>query len=560
MIKVPVIFTTNNKGLKAAEKGVGAIGKAFKKTGLASKLSVAAAVAGITLLSKRSLAAALSEEKANKSLQQTLNNIGKSRATPGILAFTDSLQRASGVSEDILKPNLQKLITTTEDVAASQELLKRAMDISAGSGKSLDTVVAALNRAYSGNFKALGKLNVGLDQTLLASGDLDAIMGQLQQKFGGQTQAAAETLAGKLDKLKVVAGEAAENFGNKLITAFEQFSTKGTGALDDIGRNIETFSTRAGNAVIGLGAVFNDLKIGLMTLNEQTGGFLGKTVGALLTPLKYLEERGKATAKALELQKNLGGARKETETLAMNRQKIASEKKYQEALKKTDPLAKANAKAEKAAAEAAKKKAQKEREANAAKKLALMFDMDNIQIEAALKGKLTDEEKARLLALKAIKTDGQNDDLKALEDLDAARKKALAQFEADKKAEVLASQKSIDEQKAQQEAFNAWMKNNPLKIYTQFTNMAGQQVTAPQGFGIPGTNAAANAPATNAAPSLSNIVGTPRSSADVVASGDVYNISVSGVIGNEQQIQDYLYRAIQQGQRNGYTIAPAGFI
>jgi len=557
MIKVPVIFSVNSKGLKAAEKGVGSIGKAFKKTGLASKISVAAAVAGVTLLSKKSLAAAMAEEKANKALQQTLNNIGKSRASEGVIKFTDSLQRASGVSEDILKPNLQKLLTTTEDVAASQELLKRALDISAGSGKSLDSVVSALNRAYSGNFKALGKLNVGLDQTLLASGDLDAIMADLQRKFGGQTQAAAETLAGKMDKLKIVAGEAAENFGGKLIVAFEQFSTKGSGALDDIGKNIETFSTRAGNTVIGLGAIINDAKIGFMMLNEASGGFLGKAASALLAPLKYLEERGKATQKALEMGKGLAAQKEENKSLVMNKQKIAAEGQYQKALKKTDPLAKANAKAEAAAAAAAKKKAQKEKEAAAAKKLALIFDMDNIQIEAALKGKLTDEEKARLVALKAIKTDSQNDDVKALENLMAKRKAALTEFESDKMKEVAASAKAVAEQIAQQIAYQNWLRNNPNKIYTTYVDSGGRSITTPQDFGMPpGTNASSTPPPTNA----SNISGTPRSTADVVASGDVYNISVSGIIGNEQQIQDYLYRAIQQGQRNGYTIAPAGFL
>jgi hypothetical protein len=45
-----------------------------------------------------------------------------------------------------------------------------------------------------------------------------------------------------------------------------------------------------------------------------------------------------------------------------------------------------------------------------------MFDMDAIQLAAALQGKLSKEDEARVKALQALKTEDKNDDIKALDD------------------------------------------------------------------------------------------------------------------------------------------------
>ena len=425
MIKVPVIITVANKGLKQADSALKTLNKGFKKLGLSSKVSVAAAVTGISLLAKKSLAAAIAQEKANRSLQQTLKNIGQSQATKDVLAFTDALQRSTGVSEDKLQPALQRLLNVTENVGAAQEILKRALDISAGSGNSLETVVSALSKAYSGSTTSLGKLNLGLDKTLLASGDLNAIMGELEQKFGGQTQVAAQTLAGQIDKLKISASEATEEFGRKLVVALSQFNADGSKSLNGITRNMETFATRSGDAVIGLGALVNDVKIGLGVLNAETGGFFGKLTQAL-TPLsfafKYLEERGKKTAEALSLAASLEASRSDSKSIAMNKQKVEQEQAYILALMegvKIDELTIFNITQQaKLAAKLAKEAAAKakiDKQALAYKRLALKFDEQNIQIQAALKGKLSDADRKRLLALQALQSETNADDLKALQ-------------------------------------------------------------------------------------------------------------------------------------------------
>ena len=586
MIKVPVIITVANKGLKQADSALKTLNKGFNKLGLSSKVSVAAAVTGISLLAKKSLAAAIAQEKANRSLQQTLKNIGQSQATKDVLAFTDALQRSTGVSEDKLQPALQRLLNVTENVGAAQEILKRALDISAGSGNSLETVVSALSKAYSGSTTSLGKLNLGLDKTLLASGDLSAIMGELEQKFGGQTQVAAQTLAGQIDKLKISASEATEEFGRKLVVALSQFNADGSKSLDGITRSMETFATRSGDAIIGLGALVNDVKIGLGVLNAETGGFFGKLTQAL-TPLgiafKYLEERGKKTAEALSLAASLEASRSDSKSIAMNKQKVEQEQAYILALMegvKIDELtifnitqqAKLSAKLAKEAAA----KAKIDKQALAYKRLALKFDEQNIQIQAALKGKLSDADRKRLLALQALQSETNADDMKALQELEAAQKKA-ADAEIEQRKKVAATNAAaIAEQKAQMTAYQDWLSSNPLKFYTTFTNASGQSVTAPSDFGTAGAAGAVakkskaptiilnNGDTAGGNPPPTNTAYIPPSAAEQGAIfGTAPNVTVNvnaGTIADENKLTYIIADQIVKYVRFGGTTAPAGFI
>ena len=63
VIKVPIIVSYNNKGTKQATKGIGGLEKSFNKMGLASKFSYAAAGTAALAFAKKSIAAALADQK-----------------------------------------------------------------------------------------------------------------------------------------------------------------------------------------------------------------------------------------------------------------------------------------------------------------------------------------------------------------------------------------------------------------------------------------------------------------------------------------------------------------
>ena len=60
-----------------------------------------------------------------------------------------------GVADDQLRPAFANLARATGDVTKSQELLTLSTNISAATGKDLESVSIALSKAYGGNVAGL---------------------------------------------------------------------------------------------------------------------------------------------------------------------------------------------------------------------------------------------------------------------------------------------------------------------------------------------------------------------------------------------------------------------
>jgi hypothetical protein len=198
----------------------------------------------------------IDDERAAATLSRTLRNLGLAEATTAVEGFIDAQQRATGVSDEQLRPAMDRLLRSTRDVKEAQELLSLSLDISAGSGKSLEAVSNALARAADGNTGALGRLGTGLDQATLKSKDFDRIVGGLSQTFKGQAAEAANTLSGDISQLGIAFDELKESFGRGFIKGLEEAA----GSLDDVTTNIQYLEAAAGRigefigktAIIGL--------------------------------------------------------------------------------------------------------------------------------------------------------------------------------------------------------------------------------------------------------------------------------------------------------------------
>jgi hypothetical protein len=215
--------TNLNKSLKTADNDVnsfaGGLEKFSKRAGQAFALAGAAAVAYAGKLAIDGVKAAIEDEAAQAKLAKTLENVtGATDQT--IKATEDYILQTSlafGVTDEQLRPSLERLVRATKDVEEAQKLQSLALDISAGSGKSLESVSNALAKAAEGQTGALGKLGVGIDAADLKTMSLDKITKTLSDTFGGQAQAKTETYQGKMDKLKVAFNEAKESVGTALL-------------------------------------------------------------------------------------------------------------------------------------------------------------------------------------------------------------------------------------------------------------------------------------------------------------------------------------------------------
>jgi hypothetical protein len=200
-----------------------------------------------------SVQAFIADEKAAASLARTLKNLGLEGATAAVERFVDAQQRATGVSDEQLRPAMDRLLRSTKNVQESQDLLSLALDVSAGSGKSLEQVVQALSRAHDGNFGALGRLGTGIDAATLKSKDFDRVVANLSKTFDGQASVAAETLAGDLQQLGVAFDELKEAFGRGFIDGL----ANAAGGMDELSARIQAFEPVAGRIgeFIGITAI-----------------------------------------------------------------------------------------------------------------------------------------------------------------------------------------------------------------------------------------------------------------------------------------------------------------
>lgn len=230
--------------------------------------------------------AAMAEEKQLVSLNKALQAVGQGFQTDAVANFVDDLQFSTGVADDQLRPAFQRLLLATRDVTQSQELLGVALDVSAGTGRDLESVTMALSKAALGQFTALRRLGIPLDDATIKSKDLAAVSAQLNKTFSGQAAAAAKTYEGQIKRLGVAFEELQESFGAGFLAGMGQ-SADGTDDLADSLRDLqpafEALGMQIGQAVGALG----DLSSGINRLgedmnvprNEGFAEFLGYFVG-----------------------------------------------------------------------------------------------------------------------------------------------------------------------------------------------------------------------------------------------------------------------------------------
>jgi hypothetical protein len=249
--------------LRDAENDLGRFGRGVD--GLSNNLTRmlgpaligAAAAAGVAAVAfgVEGVKAFVEDEAAAAKLATTLDNLGLAHETAPVEAMIDAMQRQTGVADDALRPAFDRLVRSIGNTAGATDALKLAMDVSAGTGKSLDSIVQALGKAYDGNTTGLGRLGAGLDKATLATGDMRLITEQLSRTFSGQAQTAADTYQGQLNRLAVGFGELQESFGAGFLSSLDN-TTQGTNDLMDAMKDLEPamrdLGVTASKAAVGL--------------------------------------------------------------------------------------------------------------------------------------------------------------------------------------------------------------------------------------------------------------------------------------------------------------------
>jgi hypothetical protein len=361
-VNINVNSKADLKGFKQAQTASQKLTKSVKALGAAFGLAIS--TKAIINFGKQSALAFAADDKAAKTLSRTLNNLGLAFADPEIKAFISTLEKQYGVLDDLLRPAFQKLITTTGDFKKSQSLLTTALDLSAQSGFDLLTVTNDISQAFVGNTRGLVKYNLGLSKVQIAAMSFEDILKRISVVSAGQASLAAETYAGKLNKLTVASENAKEVLGGALLDALVKL---GGGDVDKATDKIDKLSTAlaslirlaTGTSAMSLKEILEgvDYKFGIIPTNRTKAPRSASPAGTF----KNQEAARKAAAAALKAQKELA------------------------ALQKKD--------------------AQAKKSALSLSQAAAFFDVTRISLAAALKATYDKEDRLRLEALIAIEND-----------------------------------------------------------------------------------------------------------------------------------------------------------
>jgi hypothetical protein len=405
-IRIAAIF--DNKGLKQADKGVAKLQGAVKK--LAGAAGIGLSTAAVINFGKQAAKAFIADEKAASRLALAVKNLGLGFETPRIEEFISQLSKASGVTDDQLRPSMQKLLQTTGSVAKSTQLLTQALDVSRGSGVDFETVVNDLSMAYVGQTRGLRKYSLGLSQAELKTMSFADVQAKLSKQFTGANAAYLETYAGKMGILSTAAGEASETIGKGLVDSLSILAGEGN-TVQPLADSMGKLATEISSVITGLAtmiAEFKKLPGVQFYLEEIFPRWMQNTpLGQLKS---FIQSFNKLSTPGMGGYPSsaLGGtfidpndaARKKAEAAAAKRAKelAALQKKTLDTQKKSLALQKASK----------------------------TLNLEAIGIEAALKGKISETDRLSLLLQKAILEGNDTVAAKLAADLEAANKKNAA--------------------------------------------------------------------------------------------------------------------------------------
>lgn len=149
-------------------------------------------------------------------------------------------QRTTKHSADLVKEQMA-LLTQVGGVYPEKmdAALQASADLAAGLGIDLKQATMLVGKAFAGEVGSLSRFGIVIDEARVKTEGADAVLSEIQKRFGGQAQAELDTYAGKVEQMGNAWADVKEGLGEVILTH---------PLLEAQMRNFETAAQNAGGA------------------------------------------------------------------------------------------------------------------------------------------------------------------------------------------------------------------------------------------------------------------------------------------------------------------------
>ncbi len=138
--------------------------------------------------------------------------------------FASQLQSISDYGDEELIPMMAQLVASGRTEAQVMDIMSTSIDVAAGSGKSLNSVIENLNKSYTGEIGELKNLSgavANLTKEQLQSGEAVKI---LKEQYKGIAEEATKA-TGSAKQLQMAQGDLSESWGKVTKPAYDAWNT-----------------------------------------------------------------------------------------------------------------------------------------------------------------------------------------------------------------------------------------------------------------------------------------------------------------------------------------------
>lgn len=256
--------------------------------------------------------------------EQSLRSMGLGVFINQFDNFASSLQRTTGISDEVIKDVVQIGIQMGISVGDIERTVKVATDLSVTFGIDLRSAVEMLAKAQEGEITQLGRLLPNMKDTIKNAKDYSEILGVVESRVNGAAEAQGNTLVGSMNKLKQTFSDLKETIGSAFIPQLQSI-------YEWLAKIIEKMNY---NAKMSLGVAGYEI-------DKQINDLKAQKMGLQMTTSPTTDEEKQIIQKQIEAIDNQIAILKQQKVANETQQKILQEmeKKQQEASKSTTTTA-----------------------------------------------------------------------------------------------------------------------------------------------------------------------------------------------------------------------------